>query len=173
MTGDPLQETTDFGHMIDKLSVSKVLSYINQVPKSKLWHSPIKARELNHNLLYIPPTLVENISDDSIVAQEEIFGPVLTILDPYNELSETMPRVNNSIYGLAAGIFTNQAHELELFSEGVDAGIIWHNTWNICPPSVPFKGFKQSGLGSGELGREAILGFSKHTRIVVSDEYTN
>ena len=159
--GDPREEDTEFGHLIDEQAFDKVSKFVNRAKQDGLTVWSVRKPE---RLMY-PPTLVLDVPDDHLIAQEEIFGPVLSILKPFKDLNQVIPRVNNSQYGLAGGIFSKSEHELQLFVDKVDVGMIWQNTWNICPPDVPFGGMKNSGMGR-ELGIQAVLAFSHQKSVV-------
>lgn len=113
----------------------------------------------------VTPTIFTDIDDDDPIAQTEIFGPVLAILHPFEEVDKVINRVNNSQYGLASGIFTQDKDIIDYCAEKIDTGIMWVNCYNDIPPYAPYGGFKSSGIGK-ELGKQAVLSFSKQKSIV-------
>ncbi len=88
------------------------------------------------------------------VVQEEIFGPVVTAI-PYNDLDDLMVQANDSIYGLAAGIWTSDINKAHSIAAELRAGTVWINCYNIFDAALPFGGYKQSGWGR-EMGEEAL-----------------
>ena len=88
------------------------------------------------------------------MAQQEIFGPMLSVLEPYSDLSSAIQRANNSNYGLGAGIFTEDMDVAWQAQKHLKAGNFWVNMYNLAIPQMPFSGFKQSGF-SKETGQEA------------------
>jgi phenylacetaldehyde dehydrogenase len=88
------------------------------------------------------------------LVREEIFGPVVAAL-PFDDVNEVLTRANDSDYGLAAGLWTNDLSKAHRLARDLKAGTVWINTWGNTEPSAPFGGFKQSGYGR-EMGKEAI-----------------
>jgi acyl-CoA reductase-like NAD-dependent aldehyde dehydrogenase len=113
-------------------------------------------KRLEEKGFFMEPTVFTDVPDESKLAQEEIFAPVICILKPFKDIQEAIDRTNNSDNGLSAGIFTKDVNRIELFSRHIEAGTIWINTYNYCPYNVPFGGFKQSGFGKDN-GYAAIL----------------
>ncbi|SFO38067.1 phenylacetaldehyde dehydrogenase [Roseovarius lutimaris] len=103
---------------------------------------------------FILPTIVTDVSDDMTIVQEEVFGPVLCIL-PFDEEGEIIARANNTEFGLAAGLWTNDLSRAHRVGKKLKAGTIWINNWGYTDPASPFGGMKKSGYGR-EMGKEAI-----------------
>ena len=109
---------------------------------------------------FVDPAIFINVPDDSILAKEEIFAPILSILKPFKTTSEALDRANDSIYGLAAGVFTKDMNKAEYFVRNMISGNIHVNCYNLSPYNVPFGGMKQSGFGR-DCGQEGILEFTQ------------
>ena len=95
---------------------------------------------------YCRPTLFINVAQSSVLAQEEIFGPVLTI-QTFRTVDEVIQKANNSPYGLAAGVWTDKGSKIFNLTTKLKAGVVWANTYNKFDPSSPFGGYKESGFG--------------------------
>ena len=107
---------------------------------------------------YFRPTIFTNVAQSSIISQEEIFGPVLTI-QTFRTIDEVIQKANNSPYGLAAGVWTDKGSRIFNLTSKLRAGVIWANTYNKFDPASPFGGYKESGFGreGGLHGLEAYL----------------
>lgn len=108
---------------------------------------------------FIQPTIYTNVPDDSKLAQEEIFGPVLVSLKPWTNFDEVIQRANNTRYGLAAYLITNHMGNIEKFTRSVKAGSFYVNGGS-CINSMPFGGFKESGFGRDN-GEEGLLEYTQ------------
>lgn len=106
------------------------------------------------NGYFIEPTIFIKADEQMRITREEIFGPVLVAI-PFDDPSEILKRANNTTYGLAAGIWTNDLRKAHQMAAGLQAGTVWINTWGNTEAASPFGGYKQSGHGR-EMGREAI-----------------
>ena len=93
------------------------------------------------------------------MATEEIFGPLLCVLKPYDNLDEAIARVNKSPYGLASGIFTKDLKKAHRAANAIKTGVVWVNMYNVIPSSMPFGGRNMSGIGK-DLGKTALDEFS-------------
>jgi len=109
---------------------------------------------MEHNL-FVEPTVFADVTDGMRIAKEEIFGPVQQILK-YKTLDEAIERANNTMYGLAAGIVSNNVNTIQKFTQEILAGSVWVNTYLAIGPQTPFGGYKLSGIGR-EGGLEGIL----------------
>ncbi|KNE56168.1 hypothetical protein AMAG_02003 [Allomyces macrogynus ATCC 38327] len=108
---------------------------------------------------WVPPVLFRAVPDAHAIAQNELFGPVVAVLDPFTDIQEAVTRVNNTRYSLAAGILSNDEARIRKFVRDARAGIVWVNTWNVSPVNVPFGGTGRSGMGKelGLLGLKEFL----------------
>jgi phenylacetaldehyde dehydrogenase len=103
---------------------------------------------------FVKPTVLVNTNEKMKVVQEEIFGPVVTVI-PFKDTDELIPRANNSAYGLAAGIWTRDIKKAHTIAAKLRAGTVWINCYNIFDAALPFGGYKQSGWGR-EMGHEVL-----------------
>jgi acyl-CoA reductase-like NAD-dependent aldehyde dehydrogenase len=158
--GDPLNPDTYIGPLVSSNSFDRIQSMICGALSDGL--EVTTGSDPAKNIIH--PTIVKNCPDDHLLAQEEIFGPVLAIMKPFKDIKDVIERVNRSKYGLACGVFTNSAQDFEKVSQQVEAGMVWHNTYNIVPPHLPFGGWKQSGIGK-DLGVESIYSFTRQKSI--------
>src|SRR5260370_33598865 len=94
----------------------------------------------------IEPTVFADVQDNMKIAQEEIFGPVMSILK-FKDLNEVVERANKSLYGLAAAVWTKDITKAHAIADGVRAGTVWGNCYDVFDAGAPFGGYKQSGIG--------------------------
>ena len=108
---------------------------------------------------YVEPTVFDGLSPSSKLAREEVFGPVLGVLQ-FDEPEEAIRIANDTVYGLAAGLWTRDITLAHTAARKLHAGLVWINGWDACDITMPFGGFKQSGFGR-ELGMHALEGYSE------------
>jgi acyl-CoA reductase-like NAD-dependent aldehyde dehydrogenase len=108
---------------------------------------------------FVPPTIVGGVRDDMTIAQEEVFGPVLSVLT-FKDDAEALHRANNTPYGLAAGLWSQDVTRVRRMADALQAGTVWVNCWGETDAASPFGGVKQSGYGR-EMGRDAISLYSQ------------
>lgn len=157
IVGDPLDPATHVGALISAVHMQKVLGYIavGQAEGATLLTG---GKQLVEGAMasgnFVEPTIFIACRDDMRIVREEIFGPVMAVLD-FDDEDEVVARANDTVFGLAAGIFTNDLTRAYRVIAALDAGTCWVNTYNITPIELPFGGNKQSGLGR-ENGHAAI-----------------
>ena len=147
--GDPLNADTNFGPLTSFPHMEKVLSYIESGKQqgAKLLIGGERATDSSlANGAYVLPTVFTDCTDDMKIVQEEIFGPVMSIL-AYDTIEETIQRANNTNFGLAAGVVTQDISQAHRLIHQLEAGICWINTWGESPAEMPVGGYKQSGVG--------------------------
>ncbi|MGH7965536.1 MAG: aldehyde dehydrogenase family protein, partial [Candidatus Binatia bacterium] len=103
---------------------------------------------------FVKPTVLTGVKNDMRVAQEEIFGPVVAAI-PFKDVDDVIRQANQTVYGLAAGVWTKDVSKAHRISRALRAGTVWVNCYNQIDPISPFGGYKQSGFGR-ELGRHSL-----------------
>lgn len=177
--GDPIDPTTAIGPLVSKSQKESVLSYIESgiaegakvVVGGK--EAIVKGCE-NGN--FIEPTILSEVTNDMKIAQEEIFGPVLCVIR-YNDIKEVIHMANDTIYGLAGGIWTRDVNKAYEIARKIKSGTFWINNWHNLRNDAPFGGYKQSGLGR-ELGIHSLDAYTQtkyvHTSMVhEADRYVS
>ena len=157
--GDPLDENTKIGAIINQKQYDKIL---NLVDSGKQEGAQLLVGGAPLNLAvgrFIQPTIFADVHPRMAIAKEEIFGPVMSILE-FDTPEEAISIANSTMYGLSAGIWTSQIDTAFQVARGVRAGTIWINTFMDGYPEMSFGGYKESGLGR-ELGRHAIQEFTE------------
>ena len=118
-----------------------------------------------HKGNFLEPTIFTDCRDDMAIVKEEIFGPVMSVLI-FDDEDEVITRANNTSYGLAAGIFTEQLKRAHRVARKLQAGICWINNYNVTPVSMPFGGYKSSGMGR-ENGLMTLTQYTQQKSIYV------
>lgn len=158
--GDPLDKNTDIGAINSKEQLETINKYI-AIGKNEGADMYQPTCKLPKKGFFCPPTLFTNVAQSSLIAQEEIFGPVLTI-QTFRTVDEVIQKANNTPYGLAAGVWTDKGSRIFNLTTKLRAGVIWANTYNKFDPTSPFGGYKESGFGreGGLHGLEAYVKLS-------------
>jgi aldehyde dehydrogenase (NAD+) len=155
--GDPLDKNTDIGAINSAAQLARVraLADSGDAEGAVRWspECPLPAKGF-----WFPPTLFTGVSQAHRIAQEEIFGPVLSVLT-FRTPQEAVDKANNTPYGLSAGIWTEKGSRILWMANRLRAGVVWANTFNRFDPASPFGGYKESGFGreGGRHGLEAYL----------------
>ena len=155
--GDPMDMATQVGPVTTQPQYQRVLSCIemarNEGAECVMGGKPADRPECGDGW-FIEPTVFANVSNSMRIAQEEVFGPVLSVIR-FREDDEAYAMANDTAYGLAAGVWTNDQRRIFTAAKRLRAGSIWTNTYRAVSYMAPFGGFKNSGLGR-ESGQEAI-----------------
>ncbi|QKV17611.1 betaine-aldehyde dehydrogenase [Oricola thermophila] len=166
--GDPMDETVQMGPLVSAAQREKVLGYIETGRKegAKLEiGGGIPAIQGFENGFFIEPTVFTNVRDDMTIAREEIFGPVMSVLD-FDDEDEVITRANATQFGLAAGVFTSDLARAHRTIARLQAGTCWINSYNLTPAGMPFGGAKASGFGR-ENAAAAIENYSQIKSVYV------
>jgi len=146
--GDPLDPATCLGAIVDSEQHERVLSYIKQgLADCGNCLTGGKAARANTGGLFVEPTIFDGVTPDMTIAKEEIFGPVLAVME-FNGEDEAIRIANDTIYGLAAAVWSKDISRAHRMARAVQAGTVWVNCWDPSGDmSIPFGGYKQSGFG--------------------------
>ncbi len=169
--GDPMDPATQIGSLISHAHMDKVLGYIAIGQQQRATLLTGGKRVTHGNLArgaFVEPTIFTDCRDDMLIVRDEIFGPVMAVLD-FEREEEVIERANGTEFGLAAGVFTNDLTRAHRVIARLEAGTCWINTYNITPIELPFGGNKQSGLGR-ENGRAAIEHYTQLKSVYVAME---
>ncbi len=143
--GDPLDKNTDIGAINSKEQLKTIQKYLKAgVEDGAEMFQPKCDLPAAGN--WCPPTVFTNVAQSSLIAQEEIFGPVLAV-QTFRTVPEAIEKANNTPYGLSAGVWCDKGARLFQVSSALDAGVVWGNTYNQFDPASPFGGYKESGFG--------------------------
>jgi phenylacetaldehyde dehydrogenase len=115
---------------------------------------------------FVAPTVLVDTREDMEIIQEEIFGPVVAAM-PFDDVSELLPRANETVYGLAAGVWTNDMKQAHRVAKALRAGTVWINCYNVFDSALPFGGYKQSGWGR-EMGHEVLENYLETKSVCAS-----
>ena len=174
--GDPMSLDTQVGPVTTRPQYEKVLSYMDVAREDGaacvLGGGPAERPECGEGW-FVEPTIFDGVTNDMRIAQEEVFGPVLSIIR-FKDDEEAVAIANDILYGLAAGVWTQSIKRAITISERLQAGTVWVNTYRAVSYMSPFGGYKRSGLGR-ENGQEAIREYlqTKSVWISTADEVPN
>ncbi|MCE5971890.1 betaine-aldehyde dehydrogenase [Sinirhodobacter sp. WL0062] len=164
IAGDPLDEGTQFGPVISAAQHEKVMGYI-ETAKAEGARLVSGGASGNEGPLFVQPTVFADVTDDMTIAREEIFGPVMSVLDFETE-DEVIARANGTEFGLAAGVFTADLARGHRVIAQLEAGTCWINAYNLTPVEMPFGAVKASGLGR-ENSRAAVEHYTQVKAVYV------
>ncbi len=160
LPGDPFDKKTRLGAIVSRQQQESVLQYIatgNAEGASLVAGG--KAATVNGKGYFVEATVFDGVKPDMTIAREEIFGPVLAVLG-FEDEDEAVALANQSMYGLAAGVWSRDIGRAHRVAHAIRAGTVWVNTYNMYDPAAPFGGFKASGFGR-DLGRTALEGYTE------------
>jgi len=162
--GDPFDKRTEQGPQVDDVQFAKVMSYIESGVKdgARLVAGGERSGDKGY---FIQPTVFADVTDSMKIAEEEIFGPVMSIIK-FKDLDEVIDRANRTMYGLAAGVWTRDITKALAIANGVRAGTVWVNCYDVFDAGAPFGGFKQSGIGR-ELGEYGLQQYTEVKTVTV------
>ncbi|WP_420568190.1 betaine-aldehyde dehydrogenase [Thalassovita sp.] len=162
--GDPMDEDVSFGPMVSEGQLAIVERYVakGQEEGARL---VCGGKRLDNKGFFIEPTVFADVRDNMVIAREEIFGPVMCVLD-FEEEDEVLARANDTEFGLAAGVFTRDLARAHRMVAGFQAGTCFINSYNDAPVEVPFGGVKASGVGR-ENSKAAIEHYSQLKSVFV------
>ena len=162
--GDPFNPATEQGPQVDQAQFDKVMGYID-AGKRQGAKLVCGGNRVGDRGFFIQPTVFADVRDDMTIAQEEIFGPVQSIIKFHN-IDEVVERANNTMYGLAAAVWTRDIGKAHAIANSVRAGTVWINCYDVFDAAAPFGGFKQSGMGR-ELGEYGLQQYTEVKTVTV------
>ncbi|KAF6206116.1 hypothetical protein GE061_017341 [Apolygus lucorum] len=153
--GNPFDMKTEQGPQIDQEQLDRIMGYI-EVGKKEGANLAVGGKRVGNKGYFVEPTIFTDVDDNMTIAREEIFGPVQQIMK-FDSLDEVIDRANDSNYGLAAAVYSNNINTINTITQALQSGVVWVNTYNTILPQTPFGGYKMSGIGRelGEYGLEA------------------
>ena len=166
--GDPMNLNTQMGALINAKHLDKVMSYIDQAKASNarlICGGNRHDSEDTRDGFFVEPTIFADCEDDMANVTDEIFGPVMSVLR-FDDESEVIERANDTSFGLAAGVFTQDINRAHRVINQLQAGICWINSWGDSPAEMPVGGYKQSGIGR-ENGPETLKHYTQVKSVFV------
>ena len=154
--GDPMDPKTRLGAISSKAQLERVLNYVEIAKKEggTLVAGGSRADIGTGKGFFMQPTVFADVTPEMTIAREEIFGPVLAAIE-FGDVDEAIARANDSMYGLAAGVWTRDVKKAHYVASRLEAGTVWVNTYNVYDTAASFGGYKQSGFGR-EMGQHAL-----------------
>jgi acyl-CoA reductase-like NAD-dependent aldehyde dehydrogenase len=151
--GDPLDPKTMIGPLVSKEQFERVKGYLD-IGKKEGAEPKLGGDVRSGKGYFVDPTIFTNVKNDMRIAREEIFGPVASVI-PFKDENDAVLQGNDTTYGLAAAVWTNDVSRAHKVARALKAGTVWVNCYNNIDPISPFGGYKQSGIGR-ELGKHSI-----------------
>jgi len=163
--GNPFSMETEQGPQIDKAQFDKIMEYIDKGNNdgAKCVSGGERFGDIGY---FVQPTVFDDVTDSMAIAQDEIFGPVMSVLT-FEDWDDLVKRANNTFYGLAAAVWTKDVTRAHDFARRVRAGTVWVNCYDVFDAAAPFGGFKMSGQGR-ELGEEGLKAYTESKTVTIS-----
>jgi aldehyde dehydrogenase (NAD+) len=159
VVGNPFDPRTESGPLVDQMQFDRVMGYIES-GRTEGATLACGGNRIGSRGYFVQPSVFTDVQDHMEIAEEEIFGPVMSVLS-FKSLDEVITRANRTKYGLAAAVWTHDIKKALAVSNEVRAGTVWVNCYNVLDTRAPFGGFKQSGIGR-ELGE---YGLQQYTQV--------
>lgn len=155
--GEGLNAETQMGPLVSKEQQNRVVNYINKGKEEGA--EMLTGGSHSEKGYFVEPTVFADVDDNMTIAKEEIFGPVVAAM-PFEDLDEVIDRANDTLYGLAAGLWTENVKNAHYVANRLRAGTVWVNCYNVFNAASPFGGYKQSGFGR-EMGSYALNNYTE------------
>ena len=163
--GDPFDLATEQGPQVSQEQCDRIMGFIEAGKRegAKLLTGGGRVGEKGY---FIEPTVFTDVKDEMKIAREEIFGPVMNILK-FKDVGEVLQRGNRTFYGLAAAVWTRDIQKAMAMANGLRAGTVWVNCYDVFDAAAPFGGYKMSGIGR-ELGEYALQMYTEVKTVTVA-----
>jgi aldehyde dehydrogenase (NAD+) len=161
--GDPFKGDVEQGPQIDGEQMNKILNYV-EIGKKEGAKLHTGGKRSGKKGFFVEPTVFSDVTDDMVIAKEEIFGPVMSIMK-FKGIDEVIQRANNSDYGLGAGLVTHNIENAYKLAHGLRAGTVYVNCYDVFDATTSFGGFKNSGVGR-ELGEEGLKNYLENKTVI-------
>jgi acyl-CoA reductase-like NAD-dependent aldehyde dehydrogenase len=144
---DPLDPETQTGAVVEKVHLERIMDYV-RIGKEEGVRILVGGNQTRHDTggFYVEPTIMDGVQPDMRVAQEEIFGPVLAVME-FDDIQEAVQIANGTRFGLAAAVWTNDLTTAHTVARDLRAGTVWVNCFDACDITMPFGGYRESGFG--------------------------
>jgi phenylacetaldehyde dehydrogenase len=162
--GPGLDPTSEMGPLVSEEQLHRVVGYLEAGQKEGA-RALTGGHQIKRSGYFVEPTVLVDTRDSMKVVREEIFGPVVTAL-PFDDVGELVTRANDTIYGLAAGVWTKDISRAHEVAAAIKAGTVWVNCWSIFDAALPFGGYRQSGWGR-EMGHQVLDLYTEVKSVVV------
>ncbi len=163
--GDPFAADTQQGPQVDQAQFDKIMSYVDK-GREEGATCVTGGQRVGDKGYFIAPTIFDNVQDNMAIAQDEIFGPVLSVLT-FDDKEDMIRRANDTMFGLAAAVWTRDLSTAHDFASRVRAGTVWVNCYDVFDAAAPFGGFKMSGHGR-ELGEEGLRAYTENKTVTIA-----
>ncbi|RME40764.1 MAG: aldehyde dehydrogenase family protein [Planctomycetota bacterium] len=163
--GDPFDEQTTQGPQVSEEQFRRILGYI-EAGKKEGARCLTGGDKIDRAGYFVQPTVFDGVKDDMTIAREEIFGPVLAVMT-FDDVEDAVRRGNNTMYGLAAAVWTRDINKANRLAAELKAGTVWINCYNVFDSAIPFGGYKMSGIGR-EMGEYALQNYLEVKAVVTA-----
>ncbi|MGA2245880.1 MAG: aldehyde dehydrogenase family protein [Verrucomicrobiota bacterium] len=163
--GDPFHPQTTQGPQVSEEQFNKVMGYIDSGRQTGA-HLLTGGKRHGERGWFIEPTVFAEVQDDMKIAREEIFGPVMSIIR-FKDIEDVVRRGNQTLYGLAAAVWTRDLAKAHRVANGLKAGTVWINCFDVFDTAAPFGGYKMSGFGR-ELGKYALANYTEVKTVTIN-----
>lgn len=163
--GDPLDDATQMGALVSEDQMKKVLEFIEVGQREGATLACGGQQITDLPGYFVQPTVFTNVTNQMRIAQEEIFGPVVSVIK-FKDERDAIHQANDTIYGLASAVWTKDLTKAHRVAKAIKAGTVWVNCYNVLPNEAPFGGYKQSGIGR-ELGLHAMSLYTEVKSVIV------